>query len=44
MSSNLFEIYGGEDFCNKVVIYFYDELMLKDPVTMKYFAGTDMNK
>ena len=44
MSANLYERYGGEDFCKKVVCYFYDELMLKDPVTMKYFASTDISK
>ncbi len=44
MSANLYEKYGGEQFCKNVVGYFYDELMHKDPVTMKYFAGTDINK
>ena len=42
--SNLYERYGGETFCRKVVNYFYDELMLKDPITMKYFANTNMDK
>ncbi len=44
MSSNLYERYGGEDFCKKVDNFFYDELMLRDPVTMKYFAQTDINR
>ncbi len=44
MSANLFEWYGGNDFCKNVVGYFYDELMLKDPVTRQYFAAIDIKK
>ena len=44
MSQSLFDKYGKNEFCKNVVGYFYDELMLKDPVTRKYFASTDMSK
>lgn len=33
MSANLYERYGGNEFCKNVVGYFYDSLMLKDPLT-----------
>ena len=41
---NLYRKYGGKKFCEDVVKYFYDNLVLKDPKVSYFFKNTDMNK
>ncbi|QED49136.1 group I truncated hemoglobin [Cytobacillus dafuensis] len=40
----LFEKVGGEQAIEKVVDYFYSELVLKDPTVNHFFEHTDMEK
>lgn len=44
MEQSLYEKVGGEKGVGKVVDYFYDELVLKDPTVNHFFEGTDMDK
>lgn len=44
MEQNLYEKVGGEEAVEKVVDYFYEELVLKDPTVMHFFENTDMVK
>jgi hemoglobin len=41
---SLYEKFGGEETIGKVVDYFYDELVLKDPTVNEFFIHTDMEK
>ena len=43
-SISLYEKYGKDAFCTKVVTRFYDNYVLKDPETAKFFTKTDMQK
>ncbi|WP_102349170.1 group I truncated hemoglobin [Bacillus sp. Marseille-P3661] len=40
----LYEKVGGKEAIGKVVDYFYDELVLKDPTVNHFFENTDMAK
>ena len=42
--SSLYEKYGGEVTVIKLVDYFYDELILKDPLVCDFFTKVDMNQ
>ncbi|MBT2757163.1 group 1 truncated hemoglobin [Mesobacillus foraminis] len=44
MEQSLYEKVGGEEAIAKVVDYFYDELVLKDPTVNQFFKDTDMEK
>ena len=44
MEQTLYEKVGGEASIGKVVDYFYDELVLKDPTVNHFFEDTDMEK
>jgi hemoglobin len=44
MEQTLFEKIGGEEAIAKVVDYFYDELVLKDPMVNHFFENTDMER
>lgn len=41
---SLYEKAGGAEGIEKVVEYFYHELVLKDPTVNQFFENTDMNK
>ena len=43
-TQTLFEKYGGKDTVNKLVDYFYNELVLKDPSINYFFTKTDMTE
>lgn len=40
----LYEKFGGSETIGKVVDYFYEELVLKDPTVKQFFEETDMAK
>lgn len=40
----LYEKFGGSETIGKVVDYFYEELVLKDPTVNQFFNETDMEK
>ena len=42
--TTLYDKYGGQKFCDDVVCYFYDNLVLKDPKVNYFFKNTDMKK
>jgi hemoglobin len=44
MEQNLYEKVGGEEAIEKVVDYFYSELVLKDETVNHFFKETDMEK
>jgi hemoglobin len=44
MAETLYERVGGEEAIEKVVEYFYNELVLKDETVNHFFKGTDMKK
>lgn len=44
VEQSLYEKVGGEEAIEKVVDYFYEELVLKDPTVMHFFENTDMVK
>ncbi len=44
MESSLYEKVGGEEAIEKVVDYFYHELVLKDETVNQFFKETDMDK
>ncbi|MHC0038004.1 group I truncated hemoglobin [Pseudoneobacillus sp. C159] len=44
MEQSLYEKIGGEEAISKVVEYFYNELVLKDPAVQQFFENTDMEK
>ncbi|MBM7655398.1 group I truncated hemoglobin [Neobacillus cucumis] len=44
MEDNLYEKLGGQEAINKVVDYFYNELVLKDETVNQFFEHTDMEK
>jgi hemoglobin len=44
MGQSLYEKVGGEEAIEKVVDYFYSELVLKDPTVNYFFEKTDMEK
>jgi hemoglobin len=44
MEENLYEKVGGEEAIEKVVDYFYSELVLKDETVNHFFKETDMEK
>lgn len=44
MEKSLYEKLGGEEAIEKVVDYFYSELVLKDETVNQFFKGTDMEK
>lgn len=41
---SLYMKYGQKDFCRKVVVNFYDNYVLKDPLVSHFFKNTDMDK
>lgn len=43
-TSTLYEQVGGEAAIAKIVDYFYNELVLKDPTVNHFFEHTDMEK
>jgi len=44
MAETLYEKFGGEESIAKVVDYFYNEGVLKDPTVNEFFVNTDMEK
>lgn len=44
MAQTIYEKVGGEEAISKVVDYFYEELVLKDPTVNQFFVNTDMEK
>lgn len=44
MEKSLYEKIGGEEAIEKVVDYFYSELVLKDDTVNHFFKNTDMEK
>lgn len=44
MEQTLYEKLGGEEAIEKVVDYFYSELVLKDETVNQFFIHTDMEK
>jgi len=44
MEQTLYEKVGGEEAIEKVVDYFYSELVLKDDTVNHFFTETDMKK
>lgn len=44
MSETLYEKLGGQEAVEKVVEYFYHELVLKDPTVQHFFEHTDIKK
>ncbi|WP_394231377.1 group 1 truncated hemoglobin [Niallia oryzisoli] len=44
MTESLYEKVGGEAAIEKVVDYFYNELVLKDETVNHFFENTDMEK
>ncbi|WLR52534.1 group 1 truncated hemoglobin [Bacillus tianshenii] len=44
MAQTIYEKIGGEEAVAKVVDYFYNELVLKDPSVNHFFENTDMEK
>jgi hemoglobin len=44
MEQTLYEKVGGEEAIEKVVDYFYHELVLKDETVNQFFKETDMEK
>ncbi len=44
MEQNLYEKVGGEEAINKVVDYFYNDLVLKDDSVNHFFEHTDMER
>ncbi|KAB2334699.1 group 1 truncated hemoglobin [Cytobacillus depressus] len=43
-TQTLYDKVGGEEAIQKVVDYFYSELVLKDPTVNQFFEKTDMEK
>lgn len=44
MEQSLYEKVGGQEAIDKVVDYFYNELVLKDDTVNHFFEDTDMDK
>lgn len=44
VDQSLYERVGGAEAIEKVVEYFYEELVLKDPTVNQFFKDTDMVK
>lgn len=44
MAQTLYDKVGGEEAIEKVVEYFYNELVLKDETVNHFFKNTDMEK